>query len=93
MSDPRFLGHIDSTRIIAAGFSFGGWTALSLAQITRIAPAMHFTALPLCNPAAEEIPSERGLETKTPAPPFEALVPLIGLEPTTPSLRMTCSTI
>ena len=39
---------------------------------------MHFTALPLCNPAAEEIPSERGLETKTPAPPFEALVPLIG---------------
>ena len=54
---------------------------------------MHFTALPLCNPAAEEIPSERGLETKTPAPPFEALVPLIGLEPTTPSLRMTCSTI
>ncbi|MDO7627268.1 MAG: hypothetical protein MUQ59_13425, partial [Loktanella sp.] len=32
--DPRFVGHIDSTRIMAAGFSFGGWTALSLAGIS-----------------------------------------------------------
>ena len=32
--DPRFAGHIDSTRIMSAGFSFGGWTALSLAGIT-----------------------------------------------------------
>ncbi len=30
LSDPKFAGHIDDTRIMAAGFSYGGWTALSL---------------------------------------------------------------
>jgi predicted dienelactone hydrolase len=30
MADPRFEGHLDPTRIMAAGFSYGGWTALSL---------------------------------------------------------------
>ncbi len=30
MADPDFAGHIDPTRIMAAGFSYGGWTALSM---------------------------------------------------------------
>ena len=30
MTDPQFAGHIDQSRIMAAGFSYGGWTALSL---------------------------------------------------------------
>ncbi|MEP1611214.1 MAG: hypothetical protein ABJL72_04750 [Roseobacter sp.] len=30
LNDPKFAGHIDKTRIMAAGFSYGGWTALSL---------------------------------------------------------------
>lgn len=30
LGDPMFATHIDSTRIMAAGFSYGGWTALSL---------------------------------------------------------------
>lgn len=30
LSDPKFAGHVDETRIMAAGFSYGGWTALSL---------------------------------------------------------------
>jgi predicted dienelactone hydrolase len=29
-TDPAFAGHIDLSRIYAAGFSFGGWTALSM---------------------------------------------------------------
>jgi predicted dienelactone hydrolase len=29
-SDPKFASHIDETRIMAAGFSYGGWTALAL---------------------------------------------------------------
>ena len=30
LEDPAFAGHIDTSRIMAAGFSYGGWTALSL---------------------------------------------------------------
>lgn len=30
LADPAISAHIDSTRIIAAGFSYGGWTALLL---------------------------------------------------------------
>ncbi|MEP2782253.1 MAG: hypothetical protein ABJO67_04770 [Pseudoruegeria sp.] len=30
LDDPKFAGHLDDTRIMAAGFSYGGWTALSL---------------------------------------------------------------
>jgi predicted dienelactone hydrolase len=30
IGDPMFEGHIDASRVMAAGFSFGGWTALSL---------------------------------------------------------------
>ena len=30
LDDPTFAGSIDETRIMAAGFSYGGWTALSL---------------------------------------------------------------
>lgn len=33
LSDPKFAGHIDDTRIMAAGFSYGGWTALSLGGV------------------------------------------------------------
>ena len=29
-ADPRFAGRLDETRVMAAGFSYGGWTALSL---------------------------------------------------------------
>ncbi len=29
-ADPKFRGHLDDTRIMAAGFSYGGWTALSM---------------------------------------------------------------
>lgn len=32
-SDPQFAGHIDDSRTMAAGFSYGGWTALSLAGV------------------------------------------------------------
>ncbi|MDA9207408.1 hypothetical protein N9O61_00845 [Octadecabacter sp.] len=32
-SDPMFEGHIDDSRTMAAGFSYGGWTALSLAGV------------------------------------------------------------
>lgn len=34
MADPRFAGHMDNQRVMAAGFSFGGWTALSLGGAT-----------------------------------------------------------
>ena len=34
LSDPRFEGHVDPSRVIAAGFSYGGWTALSLGGAT-----------------------------------------------------------
>lgn len=30
LADPAFAGRIDAARIMAAGFSFGGWTALSV---------------------------------------------------------------
>jgi len=30
VADPRFGEHIDTSRIMAAGFSYGGWTALSM---------------------------------------------------------------
>ncbi|WP_386680776.1 alpha/beta hydrolase family protein [Loktanella sp. R86503] len=33
-SDPRFSGQLDMTRVMAAGFSYGGWTALSMGGIT-----------------------------------------------------------
>jgi predicted dienelactone hydrolase len=29
-ADPRFAAHLDEARVMAAGFSYGGWTALSL---------------------------------------------------------------
>ena len=62
--DPFFRGNIDTSRIMAAGFSYGGWTALSLGGLTdllpqarteRLAPAFHFTAMPLCKPEAPQI--------------------------------------
>lgn len=34
LADQRFAGVIDTDRIYAAGFSFGGWTALSFAGVT-----------------------------------------------------------
>lgn len=33
MSEPTFANHIDTGRTMAAGFSYGGWTALSLAGV------------------------------------------------------------
>lgn len=30
LADPTFTQHVDSSRIMAAGFSYGGWTALSM---------------------------------------------------------------
>jgi predicted dienelactone hydrolase len=33
-ADPVFGPHIDTSRIMAAGFSYGGWTALSLGGLT-----------------------------------------------------------
>ena len=32
--DPEFRDHLDMSRVMAAGFSFGGWTALSLGGAT-----------------------------------------------------------
>ena len=34
MDDTRYSGRIDTSRIMAAGFSYGGWTALSLGGVT-----------------------------------------------------------
>ena len=34
MADPRFARHIDMEQVMAAGFSYGGWTALSLGGAT-----------------------------------------------------------
>lgn len=34
MDDPDFLGRIDASRIMAGGFSYGGWTALSVGGVT-----------------------------------------------------------
>ena len=34
LSDPRWIDSIDESRIMAAGFSYGGWTALSMGGIT-----------------------------------------------------------
>lgn len=34
MDDTDFASHIDTSRIMAAGFSYGGWTALSLGGVT-----------------------------------------------------------
>ena len=33
-ADPRFAGRLDMTRVMAAGFSYGGWTALSMGGLT-----------------------------------------------------------
>jgi len=33
MADPMFAGQIDHSRIMAAGFSYGGWTALSVGGV------------------------------------------------------------
>ena len=34
VSDPRWIDSIDESRIMAAGFSFGGWTAMSMGGVT-----------------------------------------------------------
>ena len=34
LADERFSGHIDTSRIYVTGFSYGGWTALSMAGLT-----------------------------------------------------------
>ena len=34
LSDPRWIDSIDESRIMAAGFSFGGWTAMSMGGVT-----------------------------------------------------------
>lgn len=34
LADPMFAGQIDADRILATGFSYGGWTALSLGGVT-----------------------------------------------------------
>ena len=34
LDDPAFADHIDASRIMAAGFSYGGWTALSMGGMT-----------------------------------------------------------
>lgn len=34
VEDPQLGQHLDLTRVMAAGFSFGGWTALSLGGVT-----------------------------------------------------------
>ncbi|RLJ41412.1 putative dienelactone hydrolase [Litoreibacter meonggei] len=34
MDDPTYAARIDSSRIMAAGFSYGGWTSLSLGGVT-----------------------------------------------------------
>ncbi len=33
-SDPQWAGRLDLSHVVAAGFSYGGWTALSLAGVT-----------------------------------------------------------
>ena len=33
-ADPRFAAHLDMTRVYAGGFSYGGWTALSMGGLT-----------------------------------------------------------
>lgn len=33
LADPRFAGHVDESNIMAAGFSYGGWTALSMGGV------------------------------------------------------------
>jgi predicted dienelactone hydrolase len=33
-ANPQFAGHLDESRIMAAGFSYGGWTALSMGGLT-----------------------------------------------------------
>ena len=39
LSDPMFDGHLDPDRVMATGFSYGGWTAMSLAGMTsELAP-------------------------------------------------------
>lgn len=34
LADPAFKEHVDPTRIMASGFSYGGWTALSMGGMT-----------------------------------------------------------
>jgi predicted dienelactone hydrolase len=34
LAEPTFRDHVDTTRIMAAGFSYGGWTALSMGGMT-----------------------------------------------------------
>lgn len=34
IDDPRFADHIDLSQVMAAGFSYGGWTALSMGGVT-----------------------------------------------------------
>ena len=33
LDHPKFVGHIDENRVMAGGFSYGGWTALSMAGV------------------------------------------------------------
>ncbi|MEO1679250.1 MAG: hypothetical protein AAFU80_13950 [Pseudomonadota bacterium] len=34
IAEPSFAGNLDTSRVMAAGFSYGGWTALSLGGVT-----------------------------------------------------------
>lgn len=50
---PEFAGHLDLTRVMAAGFSFGGWTALSLGGARGnhagiVAACQRFTDMEAC---------------------------------------------
>lgn len=53
--DPDLAPHLDATRILAAGFSYGGWTALSLGGMTGnldglvVACTTHIATMEACD--------------------------------------------
>lgn len=53
LADPDFAPHADSSRIMAAGFSYGGWTALSLAGLT----GNHAGAVAACRDHIDMMPA------------------------------------
>ena len=74
-SDPRFGPHVDSERIYAAGFSLGGWTALSIGGLTGNLAAYAITAKRSGRPPPTAATSPGRASISTPSTPTAGIAP------------------
>ena len=64
---PAFSGHLDMSRVMAAGFSYGGWTALSLGGATGnhagiVDACMTYTGMEACELLLSDEVNRQGLD-------------------------------